>query len=177
MVASQHRPLDPLWKPGVWHEGSSRTTTCCHRHTRGPRTGLSRLSCCCVLCVGDTTRPGPLSDTAAARAPCPPSCAQPDSAGWVCSHTPAVVGRGTAQRSGAPRLLLWSGGRRLPPRQCRRRCLPGGRPGGTERDLGCLFCLLCHPSVAIIICRGGRLLSALGCGCGRRVKPTCLTTV
>ena len=20
MVASQHRPLDPLWKPGVWHE-------------------------------------------------------------------------------------------------------------------------------------------------------------
>ena len=35
MVASQHQPLDSSQKPEGRHEGSSRTTTCCHRHTLG----------------------------------------------------------------------------------------------------------------------------------------------
>ena len=34
MVASQHQPFGPLRKPRGRHEGSSRTTTCCRRHTR-----------------------------------------------------------------------------------------------------------------------------------------------
>ena len=33
-VASQHQSLNSLQKPEGWHEGSSRTTTCCLSHTR-----------------------------------------------------------------------------------------------------------------------------------------------
>ena len=33
MIASQHQSINSLQKPEGRHEGSSRTTTCCHRHT------------------------------------------------------------------------------------------------------------------------------------------------
>ena len=33
MIASQHQSIDSSQTPEGRHEGSSRTTTCCHRHT------------------------------------------------------------------------------------------------------------------------------------------------
>ena len=65
-VASRHGPIDPPQRPGRWPEGSSRTTTGCHRHTQKRHThsgsvallGFSFRPRCGVLCGGAVGLPG-----------------------------------------------------------------------------------------------------------------------
>ena len=112
-VASRHQPLDPSQKPGQRHEGSSRTTTCCRRHTHSQsqwshargRPGTTHVLCAharnphthtSVWCgvgmpMGRGNRPR-----------LPPS-------GWICG-TDASLLRAAPLRCSAA-LLLWQEGK------------------------------------------------------------------